>query len=70
MYGRKIGEKLAIAHFLPTFISKVARLKPLRPKGLRVFWPLAHFLIKCEKNIKNYNISGRKKWPNWPARAK
>nr|DAV85489.1 MAG TPA: hypothetical protein [Caudoviricetes sp.] len=31
------------AHFLPTFISKVARLKPLRPKGLRVFWPLAHF---------------------------
>ena len=37
--------------FCPLLFSKVARLKPLRPKGLRVFWPLSHFFssLKCEK---------------------
>jgi hypothetical protein len=48
------GGKLAIC---PLLFSKVARLKPLRPKGLRVFWPVSHFFssLKCEKKIlKNY----------------
>ena len=30
---------------LPTFFWKVATLKPLVSKGLRVFWPKAHFFL-------------------------
>ena len=50
---RKIGH---LPTFCPLLKIKVARLKPLGRKGLRVFWPLSHFLssLKCEKNVKNY----------------
>ena len=54
-FTRKKGRKWRKTGHLPTFcpllFSKVARLKPLRPKGLRVFWPLSHFFssLKCEK---------------------
>lgn len=81
-FDRKVSQKLLLlllvagrfwaillATFCPLLFSKVARLKPLRPKGLRVFWPLSHFFssLKYEKNIKNY-ISDEKKVANWPAR--
>lgn len=59
-----------MATFCPLLFSKVARLKPLRPKGLRVFWPLSHFFssLKCEKKILKFIYKWRKKVANWPAR--
>lgn len=56
MYGRKIGEKLAICPLFAHFYFKSGQAETLAPQGLAGFLatcPL-FFLIKCEKNIKNY----------------
>ena len=44
------------AHFLPTFIFKSGQAETVAPQGFAGFLAICplFFLIKCEKNIKNY----------------
>ena len=65
MYGRKIGEKLAICPLFAHFYFKSGQAETLAPQGFAGFLatcPLI-FLIKCEKKYYKLYISGRKKWP-------
>lgn len=71
MYGRKIGEKLAICPLFAHFYFKSGQAETLGAQGFAGFlatWPL-FFLIKCEKILKII-YKWKKKVANWPARAK
>ncbi len=72
MYGRKIGEKLAICPLFAHFYFKSGQAETLAPQGFAGFLatcPL-FFLIKCEKKILKIIYKWKKKVANWPARAK
>ncbi|MDB7924826.1 hypothetical protein [Flavonifractor plautii] len=51
MYGRKIGEKLAICPLFAHFYFKSGQAETLAPQGFAGFLAICplFFLIKCEK---------------------
>ena len=72
MYGRKIGEKLAICPLFAHFYFKSGQAETLAPQGFAgclAICPL-FFLIKCEKKILKIIYKWKKKVASWPARAK
>ncbi len=72
MYGRKIGEKLAICPLFAHFYFKSGQAETLAPQGFAGFLAICplFFLIKCEKKILKIIYKWKKKVANWPARAK